>query len=71
VVHPLTDPPKLKKQDEHDIEVVVDRLTVKPSAKQRLTDSVETALNLADSQIRCAVCPMPRWPVSPRLASRW
>ncbi len=48
VVHPLTDPPKLKKQEKHDIEVVVDRLTVKVAAKQRLTDSVETALNLAD-----------------------
>ena len=48
VVHSLTDPPKLKKQEKHDIEVVVDRLTVKASAKQRLTDSVETALNLAD-----------------------
>ncbi|TSD98035.1 excinuclease ABC subunit UvrA [Skermania sp. ID1734] len=48
VVHPLTDPPKLKKQEKHDIEVVVDRLTVKPSSKQRLTDSVETALRLAD-----------------------
>ena len=48
VVHSLTDPPKLKKQEKHDIEVVVDRLTVKPTAKQRLTDSVETALRLAD-----------------------
>src|SRR5690242_5839480 len=48
VVHPLTEPPKLKKQEKHDIEVVVDRLTVKASAKQRLTDSVETALKLAD-----------------------
>jgi excinuclease ABC subunit A len=48
VVHSLTDPPKLKKQEKHDIEVVVDRLTVKLTAKQRLTDSVETALNLAD-----------------------
>ncbi len=48
VVHPLTDPPKLKKQEKHDIEVVVDRLAVKATAKQRLTDSVETALNLAD-----------------------
>jgi excinuclease ABC subunit A len=47
VVHPLTDPPKLKKQEKHTIEVVVDRLTVKASAKQRLTDSVETALRLA------------------------
>lgn len=48
VVYPLTDPPKLKKQEKHDVDVVVDRLTVKESAKQRLTDSVETALGLAD-----------------------
>ncbi|MFJ9366954.1 excinuclease ABC subunit UvrA [Nocardia sp. NPDC101769] len=48
VVHPLTDPPKLKKQEKHDVEVVVDRLAVKPSSKQRLTDSIETALRLAD-----------------------
>jgi excinuclease ABC subunit A len=46
-VHPLTEPPKLKKQEKHTIEVIVDRLTVKDSAKRRLTDSVETALGLA------------------------
>ncbi len=46
VVHPLTSPPKLKKQEKHTIEVVVDRLSVKASAKRRLTDSVETALGL-------------------------
>jgi excinuclease ABC subunit A len=45
--HALTEPPKLDKQKKHTIEVVVDRLSVKPSAKQRLTDSVETALGLA------------------------
>ncbi|MFZ2528407.1 MAG: excinuclease ABC subunit UvrA [Rhodococcus sp. (in: high G+C Gram-positive bacteria)] len=48
VVYPLTEPPKLKKQEKHDIEVVVDRLAVKVSAKQRLTDSIETALRLAE-----------------------
>ncbi|GAA5075824.1 excinuclease ABC subunit UvrA [Nocardia iowensis] len=48
VVYPLTDPPKLKKQEKHDVEVVVDRLAVKPASKQRLTDSIETALRLAD-----------------------
>ncbi|MEV5649963.1 excinuclease ABC subunit UvrA [Nocardia sp. NPDC052254] len=48
VVYPLTEPPKLKKQEKHDIEVVVDRLAVKPGSKQRLTDSIETALRLAD-----------------------
>ncbi|HLM07286.1 MAG TPA: excinuclease ABC subunit UvrA [Blastococcus sp.] len=47
VVHSLTEPPKLKKQEKHTVEVVVDRLTVKESAKRRLTDSVETALGLA------------------------
>ncbi|MEU4421618.1 excinuclease ABC subunit UvrA [Actinoplanes sp. NPDC024001] len=47
VVHPLTEPPKLKKQEKHTIEVVVDRLSVKASSKQRLTDSVESALGLA------------------------
>jgi excinuclease ABC subunit A len=47
VVHSLTDPPKLKKQEKHTIEVVVDRLSVKSTSKQRITDSVETALTLA------------------------
>ena len=44
----LAEPPKLKKQEKHDIEVVIDRLAVKATAKQRLTDSIETALRLAD-----------------------
>ena len=45
--YPLTEPPKLDKQKKHTIEVVVDRLAVKESAKRRLTDSVETALGLS------------------------
>ena len=43
----LTDAPKLKKQEKHTIEVVVDRLTAKVESKTRLTDSIETALRLA------------------------
>nr|WP_207950151.1 excinuclease ABC subunit UvrA [Nocardioides ochotonae] len=43
----LDAPPTLEKQKKHTIEVVVDRLAVKESSKRRLTDSVETALNLA------------------------
>jgi excinuclease ABC subunit A len=39
--------PTLKKYEKHNIEVVVDRLDVKESARRRLTDSVETALSLA------------------------
>ncbi len=46
-VHLLTEAPALKKQVKHTIEVVVDRLAVKASARRRLTDSVETALGLA------------------------
>ncbi len=47
----LTEPPTLDKKYKHSIDVVVDRLAVKPSVKQRLTDSVETALGLAQGVI--------------------
>jgi excinuclease ABC subunit A len=43
----LSDAPKLKKQEKHTIEVVIDRLTAKTESKTRLTDSIETALRLA------------------------
>ena len=43
----LSDAPKLAKYEKHDIDVVIDRLSVKRDAKRRLTDSVETALGLA------------------------
>ena len=39
--------PKLKKQEKHSIEVVIDRLSAKVESKTRLTDSIETALRLA------------------------
>lgn len=47
----LSDPPKLAKQYKHTIEVIVDRIAIKDSAMQRLTDSVETALKLADGRV--------------------
>ncbi|WP_432395101.1 excinuclease ABC subunit UvrA [Pseudarthrobacter sp. L19] len=47
----LSDPPKLGKQFKHTIEVVVDRLVVKEGIRQRLTDSVETALGLAEGRV--------------------
>jgi len=43
----LSEAPKLKKQEKHTIEVVVDRLTAKAESKTRLTDSIETALRLS------------------------
>jgi excinuclease ABC subunit A len=50
-VYPIAEAPKLKKQEKHTIEVVVDRLAVKADAKSRLTDSIETALKLASGLV--------------------
>jgi excinuclease ABC subunit A len=50
-VYPIAEIPKLKKQEKHTIEVVVDRLTVKAESKTRLTDSIETALRLASGLV--------------------
>jgi excinuclease ABC subunit A len=51
VVYGLTEVPTLKKQEKHTIEVVIDRLTVSPDSRQRLTDSVETALGLGHGYV--------------------
>jgi len=42
--------PPLKKTEKHDIDVVIDRLRIKPESKQRLAESFETALQLADGR---------------------
>ena len=46
-LYSLTEPPSLDKKRKHDVDVVVDRVVVKASAKQRITESVEAALQLA------------------------
>ena len=50
-VERLDNPPTLNKRLKHDIEVIVDRLVVRDGIRQRLTDSVETALGLAEGLI--------------------
>ncbi|WP_296665361.1 excinuclease ABC subunit UvrA [Demequina sp.] len=47
----LTQPPTLEKKLKHDIEVVVDRLVARDGVRRRLTDSVETALRIADGLV--------------------
>lgn len=47
----LSEAKPLKKSYKHDISVVVDRLVAKPDAVSRITDSVETALKLADGRV--------------------
>jgi excinuclease ABC subunit A len=53
----LADEHRLAKQKAHDIDVVVDRLAVKPAVRGRLSESVETALRLADGMVRIDVGP--------------
>jgi len=75
---------KLAKYKVHNIEVVVDRLTVKPEAKKRLTDSVETAVKVGkglvivssggrdtifSEQYACAKCGISYAEVEPRMFS--
>ncbi|MEV0386085.1 excinuclease ABC subunit UvrA [Nonomuraea sp. NPDC050643] len=55
----LEEPPTLKKYEKHDIEVIVDRLSVKDSARRRLTDSVETALQLSGGTITLEFVDLP------------
>ena len=47
-VYAIEELPELNKNQKHDIEVVVDRLVIKPGLETRLAQSVETALKLSD-----------------------
>ena len=47
-VYDLSEDIPMEKNKKHNIEIVVDRLVVKPGIEKRLTDSIETILNLAD-----------------------
>ena len=51
VVYDLQEEIKLEKNIKHNISVVVDRLVVKDGVQKRLTDSLETALKLADGLV--------------------
>ena len=46
----LTDLPRLARTEKHSIDVVVDRLKVRPEARQRFAESFETALRVADGR---------------------
>jgi excinuclease ABC subunit A len=49
-VFEATDLPKLKKTEKHDIDIVIDRLRARPEMKQRLAESFEAALRIADGR---------------------
>ena len=49
-VHEVETLPALKKTEKHDIDVVIDRLKVRPDMRQRLAESFEAALRVADGR---------------------
>ena len=51
----LADPIKLQKTNKHTIEVVVDRLVMKPGIESRVADSLESALALADGLVNISI----------------
>ena len=53
----LSEVPKLARYEAHTIEVVVDRLVLRPGIERRLTDSLETALKLADGVAEVQIVP--------------
>jgi excinuclease ABC subunit A len=59
VVYALEEVPKLKKQEKHTIEVVVDRAVAKSSARRRLADSIETALRLSGGLVIAELVDLP------------
>jgi excinuclease ABC subunit A len=59
VVYGLDEVPKLKKQEKHTIEVVIDRAVAKSSARRRLADSVETALRLSGGLVIAELVDLP------------
>ena len=54
-LYELTEEIKLEKNKKHNIEIVVDRLIIRPDVRQRLTDSVETASALAGGIVICNI----------------
>ena len=56
-IYDLSEEIKLDKNKKHDIEVIVDRLVMKPDLRPRLSDSVENALHLADGHLIVVTVP--------------
>ncbi len=65
--HSLEEAPTIDRRRKHDVEVVVDRIVVRPSARSRIAGSVENALALGKGVVHVAhpsdKLPEARWPV--------
>ena len=69
-LYEIAEAPALDKKYKHDIDVVVDRIVVRPDLGNRLADSIETALNLAEgARFACPVSGFSIEEIEPRLFS--
>ncbi len=53
--HEIADAPAMQKNLKHDIDLIVDRIKVRPGVERRLTDSMETALRHAEGLVKVEV----------------
>ncbi len=67
-VYELSEEIKLTKTKKHTIEVVVDRIVIRPDAAKRLAESIETALNLSDGLLIVEVVDGEEWVMSQNFA---
>lgn len=56
-IYDLSEEIKLDKNKKHNIEIVIDRLVMRPDIRSRLTDSVETALRISDGYLIISTLP--------------
>ena len=69
-IYEIADVPALDKKLKHDIDVVVDRIVVRPDMSARLADSFETALDLSGGLAVVEFADAPEGEASPSLPSR-
>ncbi len=69
-LHDLSEEIRLSKQAKHSIDVVVDRLIAKGSARGRIAESIETALRLSDGLVTVAVAPTSGEPARSKTAQQ-
>ena len=67
VVTLIDEAPALDKKLKHDIDLIIDRVVVKPGIEQRLADSLETALRLADGLANAEFADIAPGETSPRV----
>ncbi len=56
-IYELSEEIKLDKNKKHNIEIIVDRLVMKPDIRSRLSDSIENALRIADGHLTVVTVP--------------